>query len=671
MKFKNIDISKKFIFIFSTITGSLILGFTIIFIFFAKQKNTTQSIDLIARNRMLTLKISAMSQLISSSDPSISIKAKEELRKALDDHEKNISVLKSGGSASIAGNMVSVQKAPEDIQEKLKEISAVFADYKKYCDVLLKENRTIEKRIITNDSLQEEEFIQVENATYAEAHIQMQKLTSEGFLLKLNSELTDYYIKQSSTQLGLAQQLLFLTFVVVLGIIIFSYLLADKFIVKPIHTIATAAAKISLGDANVKSEYQSKDEMGKISTSINTLVDNLIRATVFTEKIGEGDFSTRLDGDNQNSLNTALLKMRDKLRVVADEDKKRNWSVSGLAQIGELLRKTYNSSADLYNGVLSFVIKYLGANQGALYVINATTREQYIEMVACYAYEKRKYVDKKIALKEGLVGQCILEKQSILLTEIPNNYVEITSGLGQSNPSCILLVPLKNNDEIHGVIEIASFKVFTPYEVSFIEKLSESVASSITTVKVGDNTKKLLDELQLTSEQMRAQEEEMRQNMEELMATQEQMEKSQMESREGQITMQTLLENYHVGIFTVNEEGTLLSVNNITEKITGYISNELTGNNIRLFLKYLKLDNLSTGNKVREKVTNKEGSTFTVEIVASKTVAFGESAYLFLMRDISSEMNREQDLMMALDQNEQQKKEFQKKIQDLESKLKN
>ncbi|MEO1652639.1 MAG: PAS domain S-box protein, partial [Bacteroidota bacterium] len=102
-----------------------------------------------------------------------------------------------------------------------------------------------------------------------------------------------------------------------------------------------------------------------------------------------------------------------------------------------------------------------------------------------------------------------------------------TSGLGRTNPRCLLLAPLKVNDEIYGAIEIASFRMLENYELDFVEKLTENIASTISSVKINENTKMLLDETRLYAEQMQAQEEEMRQNMEELAATQEEMERNQ------------------------------------------------------------------------------------------------------------------------------------------------
>ncbi|HRX68685.1 MAG TPA: PAS domain S-box protein, partial [Tenuifilaceae bacterium] len=204
------------------------------------------------------------------------------------------------------------------------------------------------------------------------------------------------------------------------------------------------------------------------------------------------------------------------------EDEQRNWSAEGLAMFGEILRAEKGNLEELSYNIISSLVKYVEANQGGFYLLDDSDKgEKFFQLTACYAYERRKYADKKIGWGEGLVGACALEKQTIILNKIPDSYLSITSGLGSSNPKNLILVPLKLNDEIHGVIEIASFKKFENFEVEFVEKVAESIASTISSVKINIRTAKLLRESQEQAEALSSQEEQMRQNMEELQATQE------------------------------------------------------------------------------------------------------------------------------------------------------
>jgi transcriptional regulator with GAF, ATPase, and Fis domain len=142
----------------------------------------------------------------------------------------------------------------------------------------------------------------------------------------------------------------------------------------------------------------------------------------------------------------------------------------------------------------------------------------------------KKFQNHKIYRGEGLAGQAWQEGDIVYLTEVPQNYIKITSGLGDANPTSVLIVPLKVNDQIFGVVEIASFSLFQDFEMEFVQKIAESIASTISSVKINARTQHLLEESQEMTEQMRAQEEEMRQNMEELQATQEEMQRSQSET---------------------------------------------------------------------------------------------------------------------------------------------
>jgi putative methionine-R-sulfoxide reductase with GAF domain len=243
--------------------------------------------------------------------------------------------------------------------------------------------------------------------------------------------------------------------------------------------------------------------------------------TNFLETVSSGKFDMELDASNE--LNNRLLSIRNKLRDGVAEEKKRSWSTNGIAQIGEILRSNFTDSTELYNEVIRFVVKYTNSNQGGLFLLNEGSKEKDMSLVACYAYERKKFLDKRVVIGEGLVGQCFLEQEMIYMTSVPKSYVSITSGLGQATPTAIILVPLKVNETIVGVMELASFAPYEEHERELLQKFAESVASTVSTVRINERTKQLLEQSQQQAEEMKAQEEEMRQNMEELSATQEEM----------------------------------------------------------------------------------------------------------------------------------------------------
>lgn len=292
-------------------------------------------------------------------------------------------------------------------------------------------------------------------------------------------------------------------------------------------------------DMNSKISVKTGDEIEDIGNSVNTLIEGLSKTVTFANEIGKGNlnvsYSKLSDGD---LLGDALLNMRksiEQAKVQEDkrkiDDEKMNWATQGIAKFAEILRQNTDDMGEFSYQIISNIIKYVDANIGGLFLINNDNKNEiFFELASCYAYDRRKYLQKRIELGEGLVGRCAKEGETIYLTEIPKDYIHIVSGLGNETPSNLLIVPLKRNDEVYGVIEIASFNPIEKYVVEFIEKIGESIATTISNVKINIRTIKLLEESRIKSEELASQEEEMRQNMEELQATQEESARKSIET---------------------------------------------------------------------------------------------------------------------------------------------
>lgn len=271
----------------------------------------------------------------------------------------------------------------------------------------------------------------------------------------------------------------------------------------------------------------SDDELGEMSTALNNLVEGLKRTSDFAKEIGDGNFNSLFKPLSVDDiLGNSLLMMRENLALVTEDDQKRNWASEGLTIFGELLRKHSHNLTELSENLICELVKYLEANQGGIFVINDEVNDPLLELKACYAWDRQKYLEQKIIKGDGLVGQSWQEKNTLYITDVPEDYINITSGLGEATPKCILIVPMIMNDDVFGVIELASFYRYENYKVQFVERLAQMVASTISTVKVNERTKKLLEQAQLASEQMRAQEEELRQNQEEMKLSQLEMQKN-------------------------------------------------------------------------------------------------------------------------------------------------
>ncbi len=274
-----------------------------------------------------------------------------------------------------------------------------------------------------------------------------------------------------------------------------------------------------------KIEYKNEEEVKA------RLLTNLKKVREFIKAISSGNYGINWEGineenkeSNRESIAGALLHMRNQMEHVKEQDQIRIWTTEGLSKFGEIIRNHQDNIGKLSENLVSNVVNYVGAKVGGLFILEEDEKnEKFLQLRASYAYERKKYIAKKILIGEGIIGQCYLEGHTIYMAKVPDNYVSITSGLGGANPNSLLVIPLKTNDKIEGVLELASLKPFQPHEIEFLEKLGELLASSIVTVRTSEKTTHLLRISQEQSEEMRAQEEEMRQNMEELEATQEQM----------------------------------------------------------------------------------------------------------------------------------------------------
>ena len=140
-------------------------------------------------------------------------------------------------------------------------------------------------------------------------------------------------------------------------------------------------------------------------------------------------------------------------------------------------------------------------------------QEKYLKLVAAYAFDREKYLKKQINIGEGLAGTVVLEKKTIFLKDIPDDYMSITSGMGGAKPRSLMIVPLIFNEEVTGVLELASFNEFQPHEIEFVENIAESTALTLNSVRLNVYTKVLLEESNERAEELAAQEEEMRQNL--------------------------------------------------------------------------------------------------------------------------------------------------------------
>ncbi|MEM6524142.1 MAG: PAS domain-containing protein [Bacteroidota bacterium] len=550
--------------LFAILVGILaLINFATIRYFKLKETKDAALVNVSGRNRMLSQKIGFYAEMLVSGKES----ARQILAKTVNLHDLSLNRLKNGGMAPELANETVLPKVDDEILPLLLEVENLW---KKYREQAL---------IIANSE---------EHTNYeSQAALEFIETNAQAMLQK-NNELVKGYVAASSDK----QSYLGLLLVILLGInliiVVGGFLMARKFIVGPIRTLAQASEKVAKGLSYEKIQAHSDPDITRITNSIELMRKNIDQSTKFSEQIANGKFDFQFDQEVQNNrLFVELSHMRKKLMEVAEEDRKRNWTTEGLALFGEILRSNQNNLKQLGDEIISSLVKYLNANQGSLFVLNDNNKddEPSMELLACYAWERKKFLEKKIGRGQGLIGQSWMEGDVIYMTEIPDGYITITSGLGEANPTSLLIIPLMVNDEIYGILEMASFNELKNYEIDFVKKAGESIASTFSSVKTNQNTKILLEQSQQQAEEMRAQEEEIRQNMEEMQATQEEMRRKQVEI-DGKMTAI----NAANAVIEFEADGTIITANELFLESMQYSLDEIRGKHHRLFVDTIDLN---------------------------------------------------------------------------------
>ncbi len=363
-------------------------------------------------------------------------------------------------------------------------------------------------------------------------------------------------------------------------------LIFSRFLIEPLLSLKSTLKMLSQGMLPEKVEKKSNDEIGQMAETTGQLVKALKNTAHFARTIGDGTTDTDFQPlGEQDTLGNALIDMRNNIQASEKRDRERNWIVIGVAEVGEILR-SHNDLEALGEAVIAYVTKKINAVQGAFYIVNDEDEDNvFIEMKASYAYNKKKHLKAHFKFAEGLVGQAAAERDTVLRTEIPYDYVTITSGLlGDQRPEALLIVPLITNEEVYGILEFAGFEKFSARDVKFVEEISLITARTVFNIKVNERTRRLLSESQEMSNELQEQQEILRQNAEEMQATQEELKRTNQQLEEQfeevertQKRMASLLENASEVITIYEEDGKIRYISPSIQKIFGYQPEEMIG----------------------------------------------------------------------------------------------
>ncbi len=274
-----------------------------------------------------------------------------------------------------------------------------------------------------------------------------------------------------------------------------------RFIIRDLHKIKNALKKISQGkisdltiETNNKDLFEINNYLEKIETELKNKNKLIISIKDEKENI-DYKLINKTDkiGGNLIELKNKQQKRLDESHQLQDTEYIQRFVTNGITAIGKIMRANTNSINLLANNVLKGILGYLEAPQGAFYVYkNTDKKSDYVELVASYAYGKEKSKDKIIKLNEGLIGSVAVEKKHAVFNQLPEGYIYLSVGYGSIAPESLIILPLMIEDEIYGIIEIASFSKFSKAQEEFLLKLANEIAITISYVQINEKTVELL-----------------------------------------------------------------------------------------------------------------------------------------------------------------------------------
>ncbi|MRX49963.1 HAMP domain-containing protein [Paracoccus sp. S-4012] len=252
-----------------------------------------------------------------------------------------------------------------------------------------------------------------------------------------------------------------------------------------------------------------------LTDNVNQLAENLttqVRAIAeVATAVAEGDLTRSITVDAKgevgalkNDINRMITNLRDTTEVNREQD----WLKTNLTRFTRLVQGQHDLKT-VSKILLSGLAPLIEVQHGAIWVRRDEDEGQVYELAATYAMTERKFLATRIGPGEGLVGQSIVEKSRILLTQVPPDYIRIRSGLGEATPLNVVVVPIVFEDRVKGVIELASFNRFTEVHLAFLDQLVDSVGIVMNSIRVSMRTEALLVQSQILTQELQAQQGEM------------------------------------------------------------------------------------------------------------------------------------------------------------------
>jgi len=398
------------------------------------------------------------------------------------------------------------QNRPEEERLTIEQIFNLSDNYFLELEEIIKNLNTSEKY---NDPVVYDQYVQLisDEGPLMDLSDNIKNQIDEIYLEKRDQSMV-LNTKLESTFVTIVNRIIISGIIILITIIVIAFLFINSTI-SPLNKLRRIIVSLSKGELPEKQIKTSNDEIGEITNALNDLISGLKNKADFAQAIRKGNFTSTFNKSGENDiLGNSLIAMRESLAKATEEEfyrrkenEQRAWITQGISEFNNILREHSETTEEFATVTINKLTRYTNSQVGGFYIVNDSESDSaFLELVAFYAYDRHKFIDNRIYPGQNLIGQCYLEKESIFISDVPENYIKVSSGIGKESPKSILITPLILNEKVYGVIELASINVFEQYQIEFVEKVGEIIASTISGIQINTNTARLLEESKEKSE---------------------------------------------------------------------------------------------------------------------------------------------------------------------------
>ena len=456
---------------------------------------------------------------------------------------------------------------------------------------------------------------------------------------------------------------------IILTIFIIIIVVFSRKIIKPFDNTKRLIDRITNGeytiDKYMPDTSKTPSEWMHILRSILTLANSLKNTSDFANQIKDKKYKAEYDPSIQNNpIGSALVTLRNDMLETSEKEQQRfneerqnQWATEGHSIFSDILRNNISDIHKLCNAVIDRLVPYINVTQGGIFIRTAAPddpKNECFELYAVFAFGHQRFHKRTLALDEGMIGACAMEKHTIIINDVPDNYTEIGSGLGHAKPKALMFVPLIYNDYLYGVMEFAAFISFEPYQIQFVERISENIASTIANAKINEQTSLLLRQSRQQSKMMEEKEDQLKTEIESLNNL---VHATQTELNEIEQVNNALNKTMLVAIFS--PKGDTIEANRRFALRYTLDVNDIRRKNIYEILQ-LTLSKYDEFKKVWDNVKQGTTETYTIEFKINKDTRKIKNTFipiydsennvsriLCLATDITGQQNTEDDLSKA------------------------